>query len=176
MFNSLVEKRRSIRRYKDKKVEQDKVSRLIEAALCAPSSMGHTPWEFIIVDDRDTLEKLSKAKAHGASFLKNAPLAIVVCADPAKSDVWVEDAAISAVFIQLAAEAMGLGSCWIQIRKRMHEDGKSASRHVKDLLQIPDNLEVQCFIAAGYPDETKPARKKEDLLYERVHKGSYGKQ
>lgn len=175
MFDSLIEKRRSIRRYKDRAVEQGKVTALIKAALFAPSSMGRTPWEFIVVDDKQMLEKLSTSKAHGASFLKNAPLGIVVCADPAKSDVWVEDASIAAIFMQIAAEEIGLGSCWIQIRERMHESGSKAGEYVKDLLDIPDNLEVECFVAAGYADETKPAKKKEDLLYDRVHTGAYGK-
>ncbi len=71
MFLSLVQKRRSIRKYLDKPVEKEKIELLIEAALRSPSSRGFNPWEFIVVTDRDLLEKLSKAKTHGASFLKN---------------------------------------------------------------------------------------------------------
>ena len=82
MFLSLVQKRRSIRRYEDKPVEPEKIDRLIEVALRAPSSRGFNPWEFVVVTDPILLEKLSKAKPHGASFLKDASLGIVVCADP----------------------------------------------------------------------------------------------
>ena len=108
MFLSLVQKRRSIRQYLEKPVEKEKIELLIEAALRSPSSRGFNPWEFIVLTDRDLLAKLSKAKPHGASFLKNAPLGIVVCADPEKCDVWVEDASIASIFLHLAAESLEL--------------------------------------------------------------------
>ncbi len=82
MFMSLIQKRRSIRKFLEKPVEEEKIDFLIEAALRAPSSRGFNPWEFVIVTERDLLAKLSGAKIHGSGFLKNAPLGIVVCADP----------------------------------------------------------------------------------------------
>jgi len=175
MFLSLVEKRRSIRRYQEKPVEAEKVDMLVETALRSPSSRGFNPWEFVIVNDRDLLERLSKAKPHGASFLKNASLGIVVCADPDKCDVWVEDASIASIFLHLMSESTGLGSCWIQIRKRMHDQTKSAQAYVRELLNIPENLEVESIIAIGYPAESKSPHRKEDLQYEKVHYNEYGK-
>ena len=175
MFLSLIQKRRSIRQYLAKPVEADKIDMLIEAALRSPSSRGFNPWEFVVVTDQDLLEKLSKAKPHGASFLKIAPLGIVVCADPEKCDVWVEDASIASIFIHLAAESMGLGSCWIQIRKRMHDQNKTAQAYVREFLNIPQNLNVESIIAIGYPAEKKPPHKKEDLQYKKVYFDSYGK-
>jgi nitroreductase len=174
MFLSLVEKRRSIRRYQEKPVEADKVDRLIEAALRSPSSRGFNPWEFVIVTDRSLLHQLSKAKPHGASFLKNAALGIVVCANPEKCDVWVEDASIASVFIHLAAASMGLGSCWIQIRKRMYNDRKTSQEYVCELLNIPEPLNVESIIAVGYPAEEKAPHRKEELLYDKVHVNLYG--
>ena len=175
MFLSLVQKRRSIRQYQDKPVEKEKIELLIEAALRSPSSRGFNPWEFIVVTDRDLLEKLSKAKAHGASFLKNAPLGIVVCADPEKCDVWVEDASIASIFLHLAAESLDLGSCWIQIRMRMHDQTKTAQEYVQELLNIPGNLNVESMIAIGYPAESKPPHSKENLQYEKVYYNEYGR-
>jgi nitroreductase len=175
MFLSLIQKRRSIRKFKHQKVEPDKVALLVEAALRAPSSMGSNPWEFIIITDQAVLEKLSKAKPHGATFLQNAPLGIVVCANPEKSDVWVEDASIAAVFIQLSAESLGLGSCWIQLRERMHDKEKTSGAYVLELLQIPDVMKVECIIAIGYPDESKSPHRKENLEYHKIHMGLYGK-
>ena len=116
MFSSLIQKRRSIRKFQEKPVENEKIEILIEAALRSPSSRGHNPWEFVVVTERDSLEKLSSAKIHGSEFLKNAPLGMVVCADEDKCDVWVEDCSIASTFIFLASESLGLGSCWIQIR------------------------------------------------------------
>jgi len=174
MFLSLIQRRRSIRDYLEKTVEPEKIDMLIEAALRAPSSRGFNPWEFVVVTEKGLLEKLSTAKPHGASFLKNAALGIVVCADPEKCDVWVEDASIASIFIHLAAESMGLGSCWIQIRKRMHDQTTSAQAYIRSLLNIPKNLNVESIVAIGYPAEKKPPHRKEDLQYKKVHYDLYG--
>jgi nitroreductase len=175
MFLSLVQKRRSIRRYLDQPVESEKIDRLVEAALRSPSSRGFNPWEFVLVTDSGLLEKLSKAKPHGASFLKNAPLGIVVCADPEKSDVWIEDASIASIILHLAAESLDLGSCWIQIRKRMHDQTRTAEQYIRKVLNIPENLNVESIIAIGYPGEQKLSHPKESLQYEKVCYDYYGK-
>ena len=175
MFLPLIEKRRSIRKFKDQQVEDEKVETLVEVALRSPSSMGRNPWEFIVIDDRDYLIKLSQSKPHGSSFLKGAPLGIVVCGEPAKCDVWVEDCSIASIFIHLAAESLGLGSCWIQIRERMHNEEQTAGAYVSQLLNIPEHLEVESIVAVGYPDEQKPGHNKEGLLYDRVHWNAYGR-
>jgi nitroreductase len=175
MVISLIQKRRSIRRFLEKPVEAEKIDLLLEAALRAPSSRGLNPWEFIVVTDHDLLEKLSRAKQHGSAFLKNAPLGIVVCADPEKSDVWVEDASIASIFIHLAAESLGLGSCWIQIRERTHDGQQGAQEYIAETLNIPAKMRVESIIAVGYPDETHPPHGKKELLYEKVHRDIYGR-
>jgi nitroreductase len=175
MFLSLIQQRRSVRKYLDKPVEPEKVDLLVEAALRSPSSMGSNPWDFIVVADRGLLEKLSLAKPFGSGFLKNAPLAIVVCADPAKSGVWVEDASIASIFIHLAAGSLGLGSCWIQIRERMHDETLPSEAYISKLLEIPAGLKVEAVVAVGYPGETKPPHRKEDLHYNKVHREFYGR-
>lgn len=175
MFLSLAKRRRSIRRYLDKPVEPEKIERIVEAALRSPSSRGFNPWKFVVVTDPVLLEKLSKAKPHGASFLKDASLGIVVCADPEKCDVWIEDASIASIYIHLAAESLDLGSCWIQIRKRMHDQTKSAEEYIRELLNIPENLTVESMIAIGYPAEKKSPHSKEGLQYEKVYYNGYGK-
>ena len=147
---------------------------LIEVALRSPSSRGFNPWEFIVITRRELLEKLSRAKAHGASFLKNAPLGIVVSADPEKCDIWIEDASIASIFIHLAAHSLGLGSCWIQIRERMHDERKSAEEYVAEALNIPKGLKVESIVAVGYPDEKKQPHGKEKLQYGKVHVDQYG--
>jgi nitroreductase len=170
MFMNLLERRRSIRKYTDQRVESEKIRILIEAALRSPSGRGINPWEFIIVEDRGILSKLAQAKQSGAAFLKGAPLGIVVCANPEKSDTFVEDASIASIIIQLAAESLGLGSCWIQMRNRYHRDGRPAQEHIAQLLDMPEHCIVQSVIAIGYPAETKAPHPKESLSYEKVHK------
>jgi nitroreductase len=174
MFYDLIEKRRSIRRFTDKPVAQGQIEKLAEAVLRAPSSRGFNPWQFVFVTDRRLLEQLSKAKPHGSSFLAGAPLGVVVCGNPEISDVWVEDTAIASVFLHLAAESLGLGSCWIQIRKRRHTEEASSGSYVADLLQIPAPLRVESIIAIGSPAESKPSHPPEALQREKVHLQRYG--
>ena len=174
MFMDLIANRRSIRRYTPDPIEPENIELLKEAALRAPSSRGVNPWEFIFITDRSLLEKLSGAKPHGSSFLKNAQLGIVVCADPEKSDVWVEDASIATIFIELAAASLELGSCWIQIRERMHDETQTAEAYIAQLLNIPSHLKVESMIAIGYPAESKPPHTKEELQKEKIYLNQYG--
>ena len=174
MFFSLIEKRRSIRKFQEQPVEPEKLDQLVEAALRSPSSRGFNPWEFVVVSDKGIIEKLSQAKEAGSAFLKNASLAFVVCADENRSDVWVEDASIASIYIHLAATALDLGSCWIQIRKRPHDNTKSAEAYIHELLSIPSHLKVESIVAVGYPAEEKFPHKKDDLLYDKVHYDAYG--
>jgi len=169
----IIKERRSIRKFKDKAVEKDKIDLLIEAGLRSPSSRGMNPWEFIVVKERNTLNELSCSKPHGASFLKNAALGIVIIADSEKCDVWIEDTSIASTYIQLAAQEIGLGSCWIQIRKRFYKDEISAEKRVAELLNIPEKYRVESIMAIGYPDEVKAGHKKESLLYNKVHYEKY---
>ena len=172
---SLLIKRRSIRKYKNKKVEQEKIKKIIQAALLSPSSQANYPWQFIVIDDKKLLSQLSFSKMHGSAFLSNAPLGIVVTADQNQSDVWIEDTSIASTFIMLTAHWLGLGSCWIQIRKRMHSETKTAEEYTRGILKIPENINVLSIIALGYPDEEKIPKNENELLYERVFYNSFGK-
>ncbi|MCB2216452.1 nitroreductase family protein [Desulfofustis glycolicus] len=174
MFIDLLRSRRSIRQFEKRPVDQEKIDMLIEAALRAPTSRGLNPWEFIFVTEPDTLEKLAGAKAHGSSFVKNGALAVVVCAHPEKSDVWVEDTAIASIILHLAAADLGLGSCWVQIRKRDHDDQTTAEDYVKNLLCLDPSLVVEAVIAIGYPAETKGGHDRTKLLDERISFERYG--
>ncbi len=174
MFLDLIRQRRSVRKFMSQPIDQKTRDLLIEAALRAPSSRNFNPWQFVVVDDPVLLEKLSRSKPHGASFLSHAPLGIVVCADAAASDVWVEDCSIASAFIHLAAASLGLGSCWIQIRKRDHSTSLSADTYIKDLLKIPDNIMIESIIALGYPDEIKNGHPKDKLEYGKIFFNQFG--
>jgi nitroreductase len=174
MFMSLIRKRRSFRRFLDRPVEKEKLDLLVEAGLRAPSSRGVNPWHFVVVTDRGMLERLALAKEHGSAFLKNAAAGIVVCADASQSDVWVEDAAIATTIIHLAAASLDLGSCWIQIRERMHASQQTAEAYVAEQLRLPAALKVEAIVALGYPDESKAPHARESLRDAQVHAGFYG--
>jgi nitroreductase len=168
MFLDLLKKRRSIRQFEDKPVEQEKIDALVEAMLRSPSSRSLNPWKFVVVTDPQVIGELSQSKPHGASFMKNAPLAVVVCADSTKSDVWVEDCSIATFILHLEATDLGLGSCWVQIRKREHNEEVSSEKYVQKLLGLRDGMAVEAVVAIGYGKEEKDGHPDSSLLYERV--------
>jgi nitroreductase len=173
MLYDLLRSRRSIRKFQSKEVEKEKIDTILKSALLSPSSRSRRPWEFVAVTDKQLLQKLSKSREHGSSFLADAPLGIVVIADPEASDIWIEDASIASIIIQLSAQSLGLGSCWIQVRERLHIDNVKAEDYIKRVLGIPDKYSVECMIAVGYPAEEKRAYTEDELLYGKMHIDRY---
>lgn len=171
----IMRARRSIRAYEKKPIDAESLKTLKEALLRSPSSMGKNPWTFVFVDDPDILVHLSKAKEHGAEFIKGASLAIVVCGDESVSDVWVEDCSITSIVAHLTAHSLGLGSCWCQIRNRPRSGAETAEEYIQKLLGIPGNLRVEAVVAVGYPAEAKQPRPAEGLDYGKIHHNRYGK-
>ena len=156
-FSELIKNRRSMRKFTDEDLTQEEVVTLLKAALMSPASKRSNPWQFVVVDNKETLKTLSHCKEHGSAFLGSAALAIVVMADPLASDVWVEDASIASTLIQLQAEDLGLGSCWIQIRERFTATGMTSDEFVHGILDIPLQMQVLSIIAIGHKGmERKP--------------------
>lgn len=169
----LLRQRRSVRSYQAQPLEADKVKLLEEALLRAPTSRNRQPCEFVLVEDRATLRQLAKAKKHGTTFFESAPLAVVITADPRVSDVWIEDSAIAAFALQMAAEELGLKSCWAQLRLRPHDEALSASAFVRQLVGIPQELEVPMAIAVGYPEQAPAGHPHDSLRQEKIHHTRY---
>ena len=156
-FYDLITKRRSTRKFTDKKIDQEIIKKLQKGVLMSPSSKRTNAWEFVFVENKEMIETLADSKEFGSKFMAGASLAVVVCADPSKSDVWVEDTSIASIYLQLLAEELNLGSCWVQIRKRKTKDGQWSVDFVREKLGIPAEIEVLSIIAIGEKDqETKP--------------------
>jgi nitroreductase len=172
-IQDLLRRRRSIRKYTGAALEKQKVDLLIEALLRSPTSRNGRSWEFVLVDDRSLLDSLSKCKPQGAGFLKDAALGIVIAGDSTKTDVWVEDASIAGILAQVAAESIGLGSCWIQVRNRSHDAATSAEQYVQRLLGLPETLKVVTIISVGQPAEEKPAPSASELPFAKVSRNRY---
>ena len=170
MVYELLKKRRSIRKFSDRAMEPETLETILKSALLSPSSRSRRPWEFIVVTEPEMLGRLSESREHGSQFLSGAKVGIVVVADPAQSDVWVEDTTIASIVIQLTAENLGLGSCWIQLRQRQHDGQTSAEAYVKELLQIPASYCVECILALGYPAETKQPYDESALCWDKIHR------
>lgn len=173
-FSDLIKNRRSMRKFTDEELTQDEVVALLKAALMSPSSKRTNCWQFVVVDDKEILQKLSLCKEMASSFLADAALGIVVLADPLASDVWIEDAAIASLMVQLQAEDLGLGSCWVQVRERFTADGVPSGDYVHEVLDIPLQLQVLSIIAVGHKGMLRKPFNEEHLQWEKVHINKYG--
>jgi nitroreductase len=168
-FHDLILNRRSIRRYTDEEIAADDVKVIMQAALMAPTSKNGRPWQFVIVEDSARLEALSKCKEAGAMPIAKAPLAIVVAVDVEASDPWIEDATIAGTYIQLQAQDLGYGTCWIQIRGRYTDRDLESETYVQNVLGMPDTILPIAIITLGRPAEEKKPQNLEKLLWEKVH-------
>lgn len=165
--------RHSIRRYTDQPLDPEQVKLILEAALLAPCSKSSRAWQFVVVDDKEMLLRLSECKPVATVPVKNCVLAVVVSMDPLKSEAWIEDGSIAAAYMQLQAAALGLGSCWVEVRGRQQADGNPSEEYVRELLGIPESLNPMCIITFGHPDENRRPVDPAKLLWEKVHIGTF---
>lgn len=168
-FFELLKTRRSIRKYLPKAVEIEKITQITNAVLMSPASKRSNPWEFIVVQNPEMLQKLAECRQQSSQLLSGSPLAIVVIADTTKSDVWMEDASIAGIILQLQAHDAGLGSCWVQVYNRNKDDNTSAEVYIRNLLGIPSHYAVLCIISIGYPNEEKKPHDEDKLQLEKIH-------
>lgn len=172
-FHQMLIERHSIRKYTSQPLDPDSVKLILEAALLSPSSKSSRPWQFIVVEDKAMLAQLADCKTGGTVPLKNCVLAVVVVVDPEKSEAWIEDGSVAASFMQLQAAALGLGSCWVEIRGRFGAENFPAEQFVREALDIPENLNPLCIVTFGHIDEVRKPVDPSKLLWEKVHVGSY---
>lgn len=156
-FLEVIEKRKSVRKYSEQPVERELLDAIVRVAQTAPSSRNSKSSAFMIVEDRDMLDALSVMRDYGSGLLKGAPAAIVVLGDETKTDLWVDNCAISATFIQLAVTSMDLVSCWVHCngRPRLKDvpEGERAEDYVRELLGLKEGLRPYCVVAIGYPQQ-----------------------
>ena len=169
----LLKSRRSIRKYRDKKIEPEKIEILKEAAVRSPSSRGRNPWRFIFVNRADKIKKLANSKQHGSQFLAGAPLNIIVLDHSTATDVWVEDCSIASIILQLTAQSLDLGSCWVQIRNRMQSKNIKSGDYIKNIFKIPDQYSVESIIGIGYPAEEKSGHPRESLEFDKIFENNF---
>lgn len=156
--------RRSIRKYKDKKVEAEKIEKLLEAAAAAPSAGNEQPWHFVVIKDRKRLDHLAEIHPY-AKMLKEAPLAVAVCADLNKQKhqgFWVQDCSAATQNILLEAVSLDLGAVWLGCHPAADRE-----KAVSEYLELPTNLKTLSLIAVGYPAEEKGKtdRLSEDIVH-----------
>jgi nitroreductase len=172
-FTELAIRRRSVRQYTGEALLPAEVEQIMRAALLSPSSKNSRSWEFVLVEDKEMLKQLSLSKPTGAVFVENCALAVAVLTDPTQSEAHLEDASIAATYIQLQAEDLDLGSCWVQIRGRQTASGLDSEQFVRDLLNIPAHLSVGCIISIGRKAKESKPHSEEKLQWEKLHIGKY---
>lgn len=166
----LMRHRRSIRKYTGERIPEEKLERVLQAALLAPTSMNKRPWEFCLVRDPQTLQKLSAAKEHGAALLAGCDAAVAVFADSSLSDVWVEDCSIALTYMDLAASEQGIGSCWVQLRNRKDAEGRDAEEKAAEILGMDAPFRIVGILALGMPAEEKPPYELDSLRWEKIRR------
>ncbi len=158
--------RRSVRRFGQEPVDDETVEKLLRAAMAAPSAGNQQPWRFVVVRDREVLRRLADASPY-ASMLPTAPVAIVVCGEPAVEKhvgFWVQDCSAATENLLLAAHALGLGAVWLGYYP-VHERIAGAS----EALGLPDGIVPLCVVPVGHPkEEEKPAVDRYDATF--VHR------
>ena len=151
--------RRSIRAYKDIEVEEDKISKIIEAGRLSPSASNRQEWKFVIVRNKDSKGKIAKA-AYDQNFIAEAPAVIVACATESKAvmpcgqNAYTVDLSIAVSYMILAAHELGLGTCWI---------GAFKEEEVKAVLGIPEHIRVVALFPVGYPNQNPTSRPRKSI-------------
>ena len=158
--------RRSIRKYLDKAVPEEMLNDLLETAMAAPSAVAKDPWHFIVVQNRETLNKIADVLP-SAKMLYQATAAFIVCGDINKANIQAEsyllqDLSAAVENILIAANILKLGTCWLGIHPR-----KDRLSGIRQLFNLSDNIIPMCGIAIGWPAEKPEARTR--YRNERVH-------
>lgn len=162
----LLFQRRSIRSFQAGDISPAIIQDLLEAAMAAPSACARDPWQFIVIRDRQTLNRLADGMPNG-QMLREAAAGIAVCGEPARAhdnqlSYLLQDCSAAVENLLLAATALGLGSCWLGAHPR---DDRLC--HIRKVLNIPETVLPVAVIALGCPGEDKPARTRFDAA--RIH-------
>lgn len=156
-FKEVLQKRRSVRKFSERKVEREVIRQVLEQVVrYAPSSRNSHSTRFLVVDDPEILAHIAAMRDYGSAFVKGAPMAVLVLGDTTKTDLWEVNCAISTTLLLLALEEAGLRGCWVHVQDRPvlkdQPEGKKAVEHLRERLSIPEECEVLCAVACGYSD------------------------
>lgn len=161
--------RRSTRKFIDRPIEADKLHRMLEAAMSGPCCVNARDWAFVVVTDREKLNRMADANGAPARPLRSAAAAVLVCGDlsrafPPAKDYWIIDGAIAAENLSLCAHALGIGSVWLGTWPQMDR-----VENQRRLFDLPDGIVPHSIVALGYPAEPLDAPRESRYEENRVH-------
>lgn len=164
----VIHTRRSIRVYQNKPVPEEAITKLLAAAMAAPSAYNRQPWEFVVITNREILDVIPTINPN-AEMAKDAPLAILICGNlelESSSGYWVVDCAAAVQNLLLCAHALGLGAVWTgTYPKEERMDGYTT------LFDLPDHVLPHTVVVIGYPDEQPPHENR--FKPERIHRNRW---
>lgn len=167
-LNELIIGRRSIRRYKNQKINTQDIKAIIHMAMYAPSAVNKRPWHFIVIEEDKLKNKIMEINPN-AKMLKNASHAILICGDEKlqhDDNYWTADCGAATQNILLGAHSLGIGSCWIGIYPR-----KQRMEAVSELFNLPTHIKIFSIVSLGYADEEKSLPNRIDP--EKIHWGKW---
>lgn len=171
-FNDIVHNRKQCRNFMAKEINGDDLEKILEVALKSPRISFETDSHFILVDDNVQLSKLSDCNDIDSCILKDVAVAIVVVGNSLNNDFWIEDSSMAAVSMLYMAEQLGIGTYWVQVRKRGYYDGANSTEIIRGVLEIPEEYDVLCILGIGYAQE--PGTVSEECTrWENVHLNSF---
>ena len=169
----LMRNRRSVRQFTEETVPQEKIEKVLQAALMAATGKAIRPWEFIVVQGKEGMQALSGCRPGMDKVIAGANVAIVVAADAEISNIWIEDCSAAMAHMYLMAEEQGVGGVWIQCRGRETPDGSDTEEYVKNLLGIPANFRVLSMFIFGVPAVHPAPHELDQLKTEKIHYGKF---
>jgi nitroreductase len=167
-----IQKRRSIRKYQKKEIEQGKLDEILKAAMYSPTAMNKRSWEFIVVKDQKMKNRLSKATPW-CDFAKDAPVVLIIAAYDDSLSWWIEDCSIAAEAIYLEAQNQGLGTCFCQVIGTKSTSKEDSEKFIRQLIHAPENLRILCMMPLGYPAEKMPAHSEKQFDRKKIHYEKY---
>lgn len=164
-----IKTRRTIRKFLNKDITNESIVKLLEAARYAPSSQDSQPWEFIIVRNQETKNRIAGTREENNQVERTAKVLIIICVDTGRSKTrWIEDGSIAAENLILAATELGLTGVWVTGWCGYGKQASESEEAIKRELNLPDNIRPVCSIALGYPAE-EPKEKEFRNLKEMMH-------
>lgn len=163
-----IKKRISVRKYTEQRISDADIRTILEAGMSGPTAVNARPWSFIVVRDREMLNRMADTNGRAAEPLRGAAMGVLICGDlerafPRAPEYWVVDCSIAAQNMILAAEELGIGSVWLGTWPQEEKIKGQAA-----LFGLPETQIPHSIIAFGYPSE--PSDKVKQLYEEdRVH-------